>query len=584
MRKLKVSFLYFVSFLIGSWILKPEIHSAEVITDSNEFSSQKETKSKAKEESKTRYNVLFIICDQESFSLLASDEYKLPAREKLSEKGVTFENHYIGSAMCTPSRGVIFTGQPPQVNGIFDQMEKGYVPSLDTNRPSLGTIMKKLGYKTAYYGKFELDKQILHPSNKINYTNSLQTYGFDEFQPDGDKTGKPEQGFDTDVYTFNETVRWLRTNTDSLRSENKPWFMVMSGVNPHDVMYADANLPGEKVQTSETGAKLTPPPEYNLYKKKWNFSLSPSLDESLKTTGHPSALLEYYTGWSEYLGYIPNTRKDMWKIFYNYYLNLIKDSDNSLSEVLDALDDLDVWKNTIVIFTADHGDMAGSHGGLRGKGPFVYENNAHVPMIIVHPDYKGGKTCKALTSHIDMIPTIVNMTNSSSDEIKEVLDGLPGKDISVVLGSPDTAQLDTVRDAILFNYVSLFTIDSVYTLYARTHCVEGESVPPLKEKHPDLSKRGFLSFVFNGRYKFGRYYSPDNFNTPLLLEDIYKNNDIQLFDLTNDPDEVKNMAVDSEKNKDIILKMNTLLNDMIKKEVGNNNGQFLPEAVRPPIK
>ena len=67
------------------------------------------------------------------------------------------------------------------------------------------------------------------------------------------------------------------------------------------------------------------------------------------------------------------------------------------------MDQLGLWKNTVVVVTADHGEMAGSHGGLRGKGPFAYELNSHVPLWIVHPAYEGGKTSIMLTSHIDLL-------------------------------------------------------------------------------------------------------------------------------------------------------------------------------------
>ena len=49
------------------------------------------------------------------------------------------------------------------------------------------------------------------------------------------------------------------------------------------------------------------------------------------------------------------------------------------------------------MFTADHGEMAGAHGGLKGKGPFCYEANAHVPLVIAHPAGKAGAATSALT-------------------------------------------------------------------------------------------------------------------------------------------------------------------------------------------
>jgi hypothetical protein len=79
--------------------------------------------------------------------------------------------------------------------------------------------------------------------------------------------------------------------------------------------------------------------------------------------------------------------------------------------------------------------------------------------------------------------------------------------------------------------------------------------PPLSQAK--LDKRGLLSFAFDGRYKFGRYYSPTAFNTPKTLEEIFENHDVQLFDLENDPDEIHN------------------LNELIAQEVGVNDGRFL---------
>ena len=99
--------------------------------------------------------------------------------------------------------------------------------------------------------------------------------------------------------------------------------------------------------------------------------------------------------------------------------------------------------------------------------------------------------------------------------------------------------------------------------------------------NPNSANADFLSFVFDGQHKFARYYAPNDFNTPVTLDQILHDNDVQLFDLKNDPDEAHNLALDPQKNKDLILRMNSLLNDLMAKEVGNNDGSFLPEANRP---
>ena len=95
-----------------------------------------------------------------------------------------------------------------------------------------------------------------------------------------------------------------------------------------------------------------------------------------------------------------------------------------------------------------------------------------------------------------------------------------------------------------------------------------------------MSRRGFISFVFDGRFKFARYYAPDNFNTPETMDTLLAHNEIELFDLQKDPDEVDNLGVDPQTHHDLIMQMNTLMNAMIAREVGVNDGSFLPKVLR----
>ena len=128
---------------------------------------------------KPPYNIIFIISDQEADRLLATGDFELPARAELRRRGFDFRNHYTAAAMCTPSRAAFFSGTPPQVNGVFDQMETGYVPSLRTDRPNMGSVLKRLGARlTAYFGKFELNKDLLQVNPAVDYHAALQPYGF----------------------------------------------------------------------------------------------------------------------------------------------------------------------------------------------------------------------------------------------------------------------------------------------------------------------------------------------------------------------------------------------------------------------
>jgi arylsulfatase A-like enzyme len=165
---------------------------------------------------KPPYNIIFVISDQEADHLLVTGDYELPSRAELRRRGFDFRNHYTASAMCTPSRAAFFSGTPPQVNGVFDQMETGYVPSLRTDQPNMGSVLKGLGYTTAYFGKFELNKDLLKVNLAVDYHAAPQPYGFDFFNFDGDKFGSPDQGYQVDRYYSGEAVRWLRNSRSRL--------------------------------------------------------------------------------------------------------------------------------------------------------------------------------------------------------------------------------------------------------------------------------------------------------------------------------------------------------------------------------
>jgi len=443
----------------------------------------------------------------------------------------------------------------------------------------MGTIMKGTGFKTAYFGKYELNTKVLAAKRTENTSTWLQPYGFDVYNADGDNHGGVYDGFAEDPYIASAGIRWLRSNVPNSRKDGAPFFMVMSLVNPHDIMFADANVPGTPAaQKPISKGLIAPPPKAAIYERRWDFKLPPSLQENLQGPGMPAAVQEYERGWSGIVGSIPGDRKDMWYAYCNYYLNCLRDSDRTLQQVWDALDDMDLWKDTVVVLTADHGDMAGTHG-LRGKGPLCYENNAHVPLVIAHPDAMGSQSCSALTSHLDLVPTFVGLTNLPREKRPDIVAKLPGRDFSKLLADPEKAALHAIRPGILFNYVSLTTVDADYYIRSFGLMAKGKRAPEITEVN--LGKRGFLAATFDGRYKLGRFYAPNAFNAPKTLDQLFKHNDVQVFDLQNDPEEMQNLALDREKHKETILRLNGLLNDLMAREVGVNDGRFLPESVRP---
>jgi arylsulfatase len=257
----------------------------------------------------------------------------------------------------------------------------------------------------------------------------------------------------------------------------------------------------------------------------------------------------------------------------NYYFNCLRDVDNKLVQILDELEDLGVADKTIIILTADHGELGGAHG-LTGKGSNAYREQNNVPLTVVHPAVKGGARCKAVTSHVDIATTLISMAGGDVSS----MEGLPGKDISTLLGDPESAPVDALRDGALYNFNMLGFVDEAFFMSVGRYFAEGGKPQDLPNQgfRPDLNKRGAIRSIFDGKYKFSRYFSPLQHHVPKTLEQLFANNDLELYDLESDPLEINNLASNPQKYSDLIHNMNEKLNVLIADEAGEDEGQMLP--------
>jgi arylsulfatase len=361
----------------------------------------------------------------------------------------------------------------------------------------------------------------------------------------------------------------------------KPWSLVVSMVNPHDIMYFNADAPGERVQ--DTGRLMmhsARAPDHPDYKPTWDMPLPANLKQPFDESGRPGAHGEYDKAWSYTLGRIP-LEEVRWRRFTDYYINCIRAVDAQLAAILAELDALGLAERTIVVYTADHGEMGGAHG-LRGKGAFAYEESLHLPLYVMHPDVRGGQDCRALTSHIDVAPTLLAMAGMDRARIGEAAGrDLPGKDISAVLLNPGNAKANALRESILFTYSGLAQNDSDFMrVLAEAAVARKDPKVALRESgfKPDLRKRGSLRTTFDGRHKFTRYFSPLERNRPTTLEALRRYNDPELFDLEADPAEMTNLAAKPGANEGLVAAMNAKLNAVMDDEFGKDDGREMPDV------
>src|SRR5262249_37151621 len=104
------------------------------------------------------YNILFVLVDQEHF--FDKLPFPVPGREYLKKNGTTFLNHQGASQVCSSARSVIYTGQHIQHTGVFDNMEAPWQRDMATDKVTIGDRLRKLGYHTAYQGKWHLSGNV----------------------------------------------------------------------------------------------------------------------------------------------------------------------------------------------------------------------------------------------------------------------------------------------------------------------------------------------------------------------------------------------------------------------------------------
>lgn len=532
------------------------------------------------------YNILFILTDQEHY-MGPSWPVPLPGHERLRRTGTYFENHQIAADMCSASRAVIYTGLHMPHNGIFDNAGIPYMKSLDPKLPTVGKILRKLGYYTAYKGKVHLNGAIAS-ENKPDHIKSLfesmmdKDYGFYDYTGSGDFIEGALGGYQYDETTAAQATQWLKAKGQPMTEKKQPWYLAVNFVNPHDVMWVNTDDPkGPVVQGKEAKLAIAYPPNDAQYKKRWdNIPLQSSWQQSLDGPDRIPAHRIYHEANAYLTGMIPNEESRL-RLRQNYYFNAIQDVDKKIEALLKQLDDLDLTKDTIVIFTSDHGDLLGSHGGLSSKGTTTYKQQNHVPLLIVHPEIKGGQSCKEVTSHIDLVPTIVSMTKKNTAPASAMMGMMKGQDLTPLLSKPINPTFTKNRGGVLFCYSQLMVHDPAFTKTLYTMIEDGsvaraDQFKKIETFPIDWSLRVSIRSIVDERYKFSRYFSFKEFNTPKTIEELKAKNDLELYDLQADPQELKNLAYDFDKNKELIWTMNLKLNALIEREIGKDDGSFLP--------
>src|SRR3954452_23554568 len=374
-------------------------------------------------------NILLIMTDEERYPPPYEDEAvkrfrreQLPAREAIRDGALEFHRHYAGSVACVPSRATLFTGQYPSLHGVSQTAgtaKKSDDPAmrwLDPDSvPTLGDWFRAGGYKTHYRGKWHVSladlaipgghegvmasdddgRPIAHAVEAYRKADRLNPFGFSGWigrEPHG--PAKSDSGTIRDG-VFAEQVVELFGELAKAASDG-PWLAVASFVNPHDISFGDGLY---KLLLGFDPSDETVP----------DIPEAPSQGDSF--AGRPACQELFKTVWPQMIAEQPLSTA-----YRQLYYYLHKVVDQAVGRILDSLEASGMADDTIVVFTSDHGDLLGAHGGLQQKWCNAFDEATHVPLIVRGPGITpiaDGITTP--TGHVDLIPTLLGLAGIDAE-------------------------------------------------------------------------------------------------------------------------------------------------------------------------
>lgn len=341
-------------------------------------------------------NLLFLMTDQQRADTLDPHGACLtPHLDALAAGGTRFERCYAPNPICSPTRASLFTGLLPHAHGVTD-VTHAVEPSQADLVPGLPFWTRDLadaGYRTGYFGKWHVER-----------SDELERFGIDEYEVDLRLTGVPDlddaleravvlrnEGYDDflvcgvsdvpvsetrEAYLFGRGIEFLHA---AAREPDRPWALFVSTEAPHDPYLA----PREAFERYDPDA----------------LELPASFSDDL--TDRPEVYRRIQRSWGA-------LEPDDYRTATACYYALCSVVDEQVGRVLATLDDLDLTRDTIVVFTSDHGDYLGAHR-LMLKGVPAFEEAYRVPLVLRGPGIPSGRTVPAPVSLLDLPRTLVRL-------------------------------------------------------------------------------------------------------------------------------------------------------------------------------
>ncbi len=345
-------------------------------------------------------NIVYILTDQwrgSSLGYAGNPDVKTPNLDAFAKESVNFTNTVSVTPVCTPHRAALFTGKFPTTTGMF--LNDLHMPAEEV---TMAELFKEAGYSTAYWGKWHLDGH-----GRSTYIPKERRQGFDFW-----RALECSHNYTKMPYYDNENTtlkHWKKYSPFAITEDaiayleqhakdDNPFLAVISIATPH---YPHGTAPKKY--------KAMYPPE--------SLTLNPNISDKFKE----------------------RARKEL----QGYYAHATA-TDQAIGNVIDKIKALGLLENTIIVFSADHGEMMGAHGVKPFVKQLAWDEAIRVPFLIRYPNINDnkGKVVNAPITTPDILPSLLALTNI------EIPKDIEGENVSELIKNPDP---DADRAALVMN-------------------------------------------------------------------------------------------------------------------------------------
>ena len=344
-------------------------------------------------------NIIFILADDHRYDAMGFMNkikgLQTPGMDRLAKEGVHIKNAFVSTALCSPSRASILTGQYAHTHTVVDNEA-----ALPSNLVFFPSYLQKSGYQTAFVGKWHMGNTDDQPQPGFDHWISFQGQGVyynPTFNVDGKRIKQAEGSYITDLLT-DYALEWLNKTNKS-----KPFFLYLSHKGVHAEFY-----PAKRHEGKYADVPVVCPPSMYLTatdsSKTYGIPTPPG--SKVNTRDIPNWVRAQRYSWHGVDYMYHGTIK--FDDFYRRYLETLQAVDESIERIINWVVSHGLKDNTMIVYMGDNGFSFGEHGLIDKR--HAYEESMRVPLLVWAPGMvKPNSVMEQIIMNVDLAPTFLDL-------------------------------------------------------------------------------------------------------------------------------------------------------------------------------